>query len=209
MMVSLLKGAARFTASAGFDLGLAAMFLITWIAPATFGERSVHHLVFIMLLEFLVVHSTGFLGAIAARDTPRRERVLMFTVLMAVYCLFAAAFSALYGGWWPLFAFLGLTLSKFPPVVLHPPDFDGQTVLMANWAAMTALYLGGAAITVMTAIPSLGVTPEIIAAQQFGIGGLWPEEPYRVMAFGTLYFTGLGLLAVVNELVAPLWRKRP
>ncbi|HPO12077.1 MAG TPA: hypothetical protein PLI09_01425 [Candidatus Hydrogenedentes bacterium] len=208
MILKILKALARLAGSAGFDFGLAAVFLITWTAPNTFGALSVHHLVFVMLLEFLVVHSTGFLGAIAARDSSLRQRVLMFSGLMVFYLLMAGGFSALYGGWWPLWAFMGLTLSKIPSVVLHPPDFEGQTVLMANWAAMTVLYLGGAAVTVMMPVPAWGVTKEIIAAQHFGIGGIWPDEPYRVMAFGALYFTGLGLLAIINELIATLWRPR-
>lgn len=208
MMLQIIKVSARLAASAGFDFGLAGVFLITWIAPNTLGELSVRHLVFVMLLEFLVVHSTGFLGAIAARDVSLRERILMFSGLMMFYLLMAGGFSALYGGWWPLWAFLGLTVSKIPSVVLHPPDVEGQTVLMANWAAMTVLYLGGAAITVMIAIPSWGVTPEIITAQHFGIEGIWPEEPYRVMAFGVFYFTGLGLLAIINECIATLWRSK-
>jgi hypothetical protein len=71
--------------------------------------------------------------------------------------------------------------------------------MMANWAAMVVLYLVGIFLTAVVAIPRYGVTAEVIAAQHFKDKGLWPEEPYRVMAFGALYFSGLALLAVVNE----------
>lgn len=206
-MISYLKLAGRMLWSAGPDFALAATFLITWIAPYTFGERSVHRFTFLMLLEFLVVHSTGFLGAISVLDNPLKTRIMMYAGLVAMYCLFAAGFCAMYGGPWPLFAFLILTLSKFPNIVLRPPDSDGQFIVMGNWAAMTALYLFGALLTLEQPIPPLGVTPEVIAAQQFGVGGEWPEQPYRVMAFGAFYFTGLGIISILTEII-PFMRGR-
>jgi hypothetical protein len=57
-------------------------------------------------------------------------------------------------------------------------------------------------------IPPLGVTPEVIAAQEFSVGGEWPEQPYRVMALGALYFTGLGLFAIISEIWGALARKK-
>lgn len=191
----------RILFSVGSDLALAGTFLITWIAPSTFGERTVHHLTFLMLLEFLVVHATGFLGAVGAKDESQTHRALMTAGLLAFYLCFAGAFSVIYGGWWPLIAFLMLFLGKLPNVVFHPPGFDGQMIVMSNWAAMTALYLFGAAATLIYEVPPLGVTPEVIAAQAFGVGGEWPEQPFRVMAFGTIYFTGMALVSLVTEIV--------
>ena len=178
------------------------VFLITWIAPDTFGAKMVHHLTFVMILEFIVVHSSGFMGGLASREATPWIRAAQFAGLTAIYTLFALGFSAMYGALWPLLAFWALMLSRFPTVVLRPPDFRGQFVLMANWAAMAVLYLVGAGITATAVIPHLGVTPEVIAAQEFGTGGLWPEEPYRVLAFGTFYFSGLAVVAVVNEVAA-------
>ncbi|MBI2432205.1 MAG: hypothetical protein HYV26_04985 [Candidatus Hydrogenedentes bacterium] len=199
---------ARIVWSAGLDFALAGSFLITWIAPETFGERTVHKFTFMMLLEFLVVHSTGFFGAIGARDATLRARVLQYGLLLGFYCLFAAAFSASYGGPWPLIAFVVLTLNKLPNVVIRPPDSDAQMVVMANWAIMTALYLGGVFLTVMYPVPPLGITPEVITRQQFDVGGLWPEEPYRVMAFGAFYFAGMGVVSLLNELIPFLHGRR-
>jgi len=186
-----------------WELGLAALFLITWVWPDTFGERMVHKLTFLMLLEFLVVHSTGFFAAISSKDDTRLRRGLMFSGLLAFYLMMAGAFSAMYGGPWPLFGFLLVALPRIPGIVLRPPDDDTQFWMMANWAGMTALFLLGAFATLVYDVPPLGVTPEVIEAQEFGIGGEWPEQPYRVMAFGTLYFTGLALLNLLMEL--PGW----
>ncbi len=178
---------------------IAAMFLITWFHPGTFGPLTVHHLTFVMLMEFIVVHASGFLGAMAARDEPRWRRAAMFGGLAAFYMIFAAGFAAMYGGLWPLWAFWGLMSSRFPTVVLRPPNYREQSILIVNWAVMVAMYLGGIFLTAVVSIPPLGVTAAVIEAQHFKDKGLWPEEPYRVMAFGTLYFAGLAVLAVVNE----------
>lgn len=186
------------------DLAWAAAFLVTWFRPYTFGETAIHHLVFVMLLEFIVVHSTGFFGAIGAKDEPIRSRAFMYTVLVLFYCLFAGSFSLMYGGPWPIYAFLMLTIGRLPNTVLRPPDADGQTIVILNWAAMTALYLAGVFATAILTIPAHGVTPEVIAKQHFSVGGLWTEEPYRVMAFGAFYFAGMAVVSILNELVPAL-----
>ncbi len=195
----MLTAVLRILWAGGLNAWIAGMFFITWFYPYAFGPLTVHHLTFVMLMEFLVVHSSGFMGAIAARDATRRSRLLLFSGLTALYTMFAASFAAMYGGWWPMWAFWGLIMSRFPTVVLRPPDFQGQSVIIANWAAMVVLYLGGTAVTAIADIPQFGVTKEVIESQHFSGGGLWPEEPYRVMAFGGLYFSGLTLLAVINE----------
>ncbi len=183
----------------GSDLCLAGAFLITWMWPYTFGEFAVHKLTFLMLLEFLVVHSTGFFAAISSKSETPLRRGLMFAGLLALYLLFAAGFSASYGGPWPLVAFAMLAVPRAPGIILRPPDDDAQFMMMGHWAAMTALYLFSIFFTLVYDIPSLGVTPEVIESQQFGIGGAWPEQPYRVMALGAIYFTGQAVLAVLFE----------
>ena len=200
--MSRLSLTLRLVWSAGLDVWFACLFLITWIRPYTFGERTVHHLTFVMLLEFIVVHASGFLGAVANRDEPGWRRGLMFLGLFLFYNIFAGSFALMYGGWWPMLFFWCLMLSRFPAIVLRPPDAHGQMWLMANWAAMTALYIFGVMITVIPPVPVLGVTPEVIETQNFGMEGVWPEEPYRVLAFGTFYFTGLAIVAVINEVIA-------
>lgn len=201
MPMSVWLLVARCLWSAVPDFALAGLFLLTWVRPYAFDEEMVHHLMFVMLLEFLVVHSTGFLGAVSDRGNTRWERVFMLSVLLLLYSLFAAAFSVSYGGPWPFIAFMYLTLSKVPNIIFRGTSADKMMGVMANWATMVALYLFGCFATLMYDVPPLGVTPEVIARQGFTVGGEWPEQPYRVMAFGAIYFTGLGIVSVINEVI--------
>ena len=41
------------------DFGFAGACLVTWFRPTAFGDRVVHHIAMVMLLEFFVVHSVG------------------------------------------------------------------------------------------------------------------------------------------------------
>jgi len=189
----------RVAWTAGWDLAIAGAFLITWIAPETFGERMVHQLAFLMIIEFLVVHATGFFTAFGATTESSLKRAGMTAGLLAFYTLFAGAFSLAYGSPWPLFLFFLVILPRIPTLVFQPRGPSGQFVMMAHWAGMTALYIFGVFATIILPVPALGITPEVIEAQEFGMTGLWPEEPYRVVAFGVIYFTGQALLALGME----------
>jgi hypothetical protein len=204
----ILAALLRLLFSAGSDFALAAAFLITWHAPYTFGEHAVRGFMYLMLIEFLVVHSTGFLGAIAAKDMAFGLRAMMYGFLLLFDGLMAGAFSVSYGGWWPFLCMTMQCLGKAQTVLMKPQDDEAQSRVMAHWAGMTALFLAGVFLTVVYDVPAYGITAEVIARQEFTVGGLWPEQPYRVIAFGAIYFTGLGLMAVAVEIIAALRRPR-
>lgn len=198
----------RLLLSAGSDFVFAGMFLLTWYAPNALGEGTLSGLMFVMILEFLAVLATGFMAGIGSRDDTPRNRLFLYTIIGLLCILMAAGFAAAFGTVWAFVAFIWLIGSKFPNVVLRPPDFDAQFILMANWAAMVVLYLSGTFLSVGVEWPALGITPEVIAAQGFDTGGEWLEEPYRVMVFGAYYYTGLGLLSIVNEVIPLIAAKR-
>jgi hypothetical protein len=74
------------------DLVLAGSFLAAWVDPSTRGVPTVRCLVMIVLLEFFIVHSSGFMGAIAFGDRDRRTTIAM-TLGLAAY-LFAVGIGA-------------------------------------------------------------------------------------------------------------------
>lgn len=203
--MSIALSALRMVWSAGWDLAFAGVFLAAWVAPHAVGETLPGHLVFVMILEFLLVHATGFFGAVGAMGTAggaaagRRRRALAFTGLFAMYGVIVGGFSLALGSAWPFLAFAFLLLPRFPGIVLDPPDFEGQLRVMGQWAATTALFVVGVFISLIGRLPPLGITPEIVALQGFTAEGLWFEEPHRVMVFGVFYFTGNAVVSLLMD----------
>jgi hypothetical protein len=199
--------------SSAWEAGLAGAFLITWVWPYALGETALHHLTFLMLLEFLVIHATGFFSGLSGgpdgTETSkqgwrnfRRSNAVIVLALALCYGVFGMAFSAMYGSLWPLFALFFVILPKLPNIFWKPLSGDAQFAAMANWGIMAALYLFSCLVTVTVKVPRLGVTPQAIVRQEFSVEGIWPEEPYRVMAMGVLYFGGLAVVNAVQEIVA-------
>ncbi len=171
------------------DFLTAAAFAVTWAAPTTFGERALSAMMLVMLLEFVVVHSAAFTGAVAITPLPRGKRAAAVLGLSAFYFLFAGAMGLAFHRWWPVFAFAALTLNRLLGVLLGRAEAPEQkAMVMRGWAASVAFYVGGCFLTLFLPLPALGVTPEIVAAQHLNASGVWIDEPQRVLAFGVVYF---------------------
>ncbi len=181
------------------DFALAVTFLVTWVYPYAFGQRAVRYLMFVMLLEFIVMHSTGFLGSVGISNLPKKKKAMAFAGMLLFYSLFAGGFSAIYGSLWPLLSFWILTLAKFPSVVLESFTKKEKEALQKGWGTMVAVYVLGATITTFFPMPRLGITKEVIRAQVFKSSGLWIAQPWRVIAFGVLYFTILGMIELLRR----------
>jgi len=184
------------------DVGFAGVFLITWIRPATFGPFMVKWLLLVMLMEFIIVHASGFMGVVATGPSSRAARVFLLTVLGAFYTLFAGGASVVFRSWWPITAFWGQTLNRMLGVILgQATDAQHRDLVMNGWAAAVMFYLGGCFATILLPIPTLGITPAVVAAQHIPGGGLWVEHPEKVIAFGVIYFALTGW----SEITAHDW----
>lgn len=173
------------------DAVTAALFLITWIDPSIPGPEYVKNLMLVMLIEFIVMHSSAFYSLIVADDgnSPIR-RSLMLIGLSAFYLTFVAGFALAFDSTWPLFAFAWLFVSRFIHLWIHPAQSGAEAGrMMALWGASALAYLFGAIATVMLPLPALGITPEVIVSMHLPGSGEWIERPYTVLAFGALYFS--------------------
>jgi hypothetical protein len=74
-----------------------------------------------------------------------------------------------------------------------------QAFLKSSWLASVLLYVLGCFLTSFLPMPAFGITRGVIAGLRLPGTGLWISEPYRVIAFGFLYYAGTGWW----ELVAP------
>lgn len=188
------------------DFGLAALFLATWIAPDLVGAHRIGTLLLVMLLEFIVVHSAGFMGAAAFGEGGRAQRLTWILGLGVFYTVFVGAFGAAFGTWWPLGAFWALVLNRLLGVLVgQVPSDEGKMLIMRGWAVSVMAYLGAVFATVLLPVPELGIDARVRAAANLSGGGLWIDEPQRVIAAGFLYFTVLGL----SELASHGWLPMP
>jgi hypothetical protein len=155
-----------------------------------------------MLLEFIVVHSGGFMGVVMVGPLPRERKLASLFGLGAFYTLFVGGFALAFKTWWPLASFWGLMLNRLMSALVgQAPSGDEIALAQRGWAAAGLFYLGFAFLTTFLPLPRLGLTPSVVSAQDLPGSGLWISQPWRVMAFGFLYFAATGL----SELVGHRW----
>jgi hypothetical protein len=198
------------------DLVTCAFFVIVWWNPLVFGPLSVRTAMLTMLLEFFLVHATGFF-TVFANDlhSSKWKRIGAMAGLSSFYVLMISAYAMAFHEWWPLLAFGWLLAGKVAWVWsgkadVYDPDGSRATFRqMAAWAGSVALFLGGVAYTSIADIPRWGMTQAL--QPQFGLDmaseGIWESQPHRVVAFGALYF---GVTFVAKVLLAAWdgWRAR-
>lgn len=171
------------------DLTLAALFLLTWLTPGASLALPLSAALLTMLLEFIVVHSTGFMGAATLGQGSRAARVKVILGFGALYTLFVGGFALSFGTWWPLIAFWGLTLNRSLGVLFDRARSEEQALRMRKgWAAITMSYLFAVMFTTLVPMPELGIDAAARAAADLPSSGLWVREPQRVVAAGVLHF---------------------
>lgn len=200
---------ARLLAAAP-DAVVAAGFLVVWFAPFAFGPRSVSNAMLTMLVEFIVMHASGFLGPLVLDGTlATRKRFLAIAGFGAFYGIFVTAFVLIFDEIWPAWVFAWLLFGKFSGALarnrLRGAEAAKQQML---WGTSCLLYLAGVFFTTLVWMPRLGMS--VAVQPQFGLtgSGVWVEEPHRVVAFGVVYFgtmawvkwRGPGLLEGVKTL---------
>ncbi len=174
------------------------LFLFAWIAPGTLGPEYVSGLMLMMLIEFIVMHSSGIYAFLSSEDDiPRAQRVRVLGIVSAVYLLFVLAFSLAFESFWPVLAFGWLLASRFWRLLLRPEsDAEIQRMFVA-WIVSGLTYVVFATATAKLPLPALGVTPEFVASMHLNGSGVWFDRPYTVLAFGAVYFAAQALTKYV------------
>jgi hypothetical protein len=198
-MTTDLKSAIGFrdVLSALPDFAFAAVCLITWINPYAFGQKMVLYLVTAVTLEFIIVHSAGFMSLAVIADYKKVKKLTTVAILALIYTLFAGSLSHDFGVWWPLAAFWTMTANRMSGILTgQAPSGREKTLIGYSWACGVFFYMFMTMVTVMLPVPALGITEEVV--QRMPGRGLWVEAPHRAVAFGFLYFT----CVAVSELFA-------
>ena len=178
------------------DALTALYFLSLWLFPLLLGPHAVRNGMLLMLVEFLLLHASIFLGSTAfSPDMSRAKKAQRMGGFALLYGLFIGAWAFAFQAWWPLFAFGWLLAIKFSGVFGRDVDNAVRLQRLHNvWAIGALVYIGGMLLTTLLWLPRLGITSGVQA--QLGIPGrgLWVDHPQKVIAFGVLYFGTLALV---------------
>lgn len=181
------------------DVVVGLAFLATWIDPASLGDNMISFAVMVMLLEFIIIHSSAFIGNIMFSDAPKKKKVTAMAGFSAFYLIFVLAFAFGFGDWWPVIAFTGLMLNRLLSVLVgNIPEGEERKRIQGMWAVNVVCYLAGVFATTVLPVPELGVTADHISTAGLTGEGIWIDEPYRVLAFGFFYFTAVGIFEFVT-----------
>ena len=190
-----MQGMPRLTSPARFFAALpdaltALYFLSLWLFPLLFGPHAVRNGMLLMLVEFILLHASIFLGTTAFSATlSRTTRVRRMAGFALLYGLFVAAWAFAFAAWWPLLAFAWLLGTKFSAVFGRGIDNARRLQrLTSAWVIGVLAYIGCLLATVVLPVPRLGITAAVQAQLGLPGSGLWVEQPQKVIAFGLLYF---------------------
>jgi hypothetical protein len=179
------------------ELISAGLLFWLWSDPMHFGLDWFKSGVLTLMLEFFVIHASGFMAVLMYDpDTPRGKRALQVGGLGAFYLLFISAFAWGFDAWWMLLAFTWLCFGKLQALWTGaPPVEKDRFVAIAAWALSVAVFLGSVAATAILEVPRLGVTDAVRDGAGFSgaSSGLWEAEPWRALAGAVLYFAIMGL----------------
>lgn len=178
------------------DAVTALYFLSLWWFPLLLGQYAVRNGMLLVLVEFLMLHASIIIGGtLLSPDIPRLTKVKRLGGFALLYGLFVGIWSFTFQAWWPLLAFGWLLAIKFS--VLFGRDMDNAVRLQRlkeTWAIAAAAYIVGAVLTTFLWIPALGITASVRTQLELPGGGLWVEQPQKVVVFGLLYFAALALV---------------
>jgi hypothetical protein len=153
------------------DFGLAGFFAISWVAPYAFGDHMLSRLELMMLMEFIILHSSAFLACAMTFPKLPILRIGALIGLGLLYTIFVSVFSLSFHTWWPIASFWVLLSNRMLAIVMgkapHERDLD---FIILGWAVGVACYLGYALLTATANIPRLGVSLAVQQAQPPSVG---------------------------------------
>lgn len=184
---------ARILAAAP-DFTLALIFLLAWIAPRLFGLESVQNLILVLVFEFVILHSAAVLVAVLLGGFSAQGGRTTLVVVSLFYLLFGVGFSFIIGAYWPVIAIVVLTINRMMTLrqTLEGPRRKRYGVIVA-WALTFGAYIAAMIVGAVFPWPALGLDAEVVAFLTDRASGSMVEVPQSSMAFGVLYYGGLGL----------------
>ena len=114
------------------DFGMGLTFILTWIVPGMFGKEMVSNLLLIMMMEFIILHSSVFMGIVLLSGMNRRKKSISLVGIGLFYSCFVVAFSYVFGSWWPVVAFWGMIFNRLMGVLMKKPEPVNEKIILAK-----------------------------------------------------------------------------
>jgi len=187
------------------DACMAVSFLLAWAWAWERGPFAVMSMNFVLVLEFLTIHASGFfLMALMRRKLNRILRVLLVLLIGAVYTALLASLGWSYGVWWPAAAMALLVYDKLAltlRIARSATDLAPALRKFAGieWALRFLLFMMAGLLAIALPWPALGTVALDPAITR-------PEElaDHVLLVHGTLYFL---LCAAVRYRAIPRLRQ--
>lgn len=176
------------------EFALAALFLLTWFQPTLLHPHMVTALVLLILMEFVILHSSIILGVLlgSAKDPLIRKAGI---TVGAIYVAFAVVVALASRQFWIIPAFALLTMNRLAPLLNEEALESGPlTRLLLPWLGATLIYMGLSMAVHGLPMPQFGITDTTAVADAVGGTGTFFEAPQAAIAMGFFYYLFSGAL---------------
>lgn len=180
----------------------AGVFVYAWHHPLDWDPLLVQTLMIVLLVEFFLIHATGFLGFLALdKQGAPLQRYGILGGMVLLYFLIIWFISAMFDVWWPFIAFAWLLVGKAQ--LFFMPDSDRSSALMHlgfYWSACVVSFLGALFIALIANLPEYGLTPDVAAELGFGVNGGddMVSTPHKVIGAGAIYFSAMAFFKLLG-----------
>lgn len=184
----------------------ASVFVYAWRHPLDWDPLLVQTLMIVLLVEFFLIHATGFLGFLALDKDKHKQgsslqRYGIAGGLVLFYFLIIWGISAMFDVWWPFIAFAWLLVGKLQ--LLFIDDRDRNRALMQLgffWSASVVSFLAAFFIAIIAELPEYGLTADVAAELGFGVNGSddMVSTPHKVIGAGAIYFSAMAFFKLLG-----------
>lgn len=173
---------------------LSALFVVAWWKPYWLENGQwVKYGVGVMVLEFIVIHSSGFSQQLAFSNGKNdKERKKLILGLSLIYLIFGAGIAAGFKSWSLLIAFFMMVGPRYLFLWMGK-EIKNKKKVQLEVAVSTLSYLILVAASVFIKLPRGGITYRLLEEVYPDRGnGSWERHPQQALGVGVVYFFILG-----------------
>ena len=176
------------------DFVMAGLYLFTWFFPAAISATMLNYLLSVTLLEFFVIHASGFLGAKTEAWDSSSFHTGAALALGVFYTVMVGGFAVIMGELWLIAAFWAMILNHLMGQFLGQGEpAERRLIRLAGWMGRAIIYVLAVTVTMIAPLPALGVSKGLYTfADTAQISGVWIDQPQTMLALGVMYFGAVG-----------------